>query len=173
MFDTIVATRLHRRMTRGRTGPFLLECETPAGDAIEVVAKFTGPQLAVTGLVREALCAMLAADLGLPVPACLCVRVEPDFLAGLAQSHPDEAAFLAAAVPQGFGSTKLPPGFNAWMPGRSIPLAMRAAAAEIYAFDLLIQNPDRRPHNPNLQHKGEQWAIFDHELALVTEGVLF
>jgi hypothetical protein len=154
MFDSVVATRLHRRMTRGRTGPFLLECETSNGDAIEVVTKFTGPQLAVAGLVREALCAMLAADLGLPVPSCRCVHVETDFLAGLVQSHPDEAAFLAAAVPQGFGSTKLPPGFNARMPGRGIPPAMRASAAEIYAFDLLIQNPDRRRDNPQPATQG-------------------
>jgi hypothetical protein len=50
---------------------------------------------------------------------------------------------------------------------------MRQAAAEIYAFDLLIQNPDRRSDNPNLQFKGGEFAIFDHELALVTEGNLF
>jgi hypothetical protein len=116
---------------------------------------------------------MLAADLGLPVPACYCVRIEPDFLSALASTHAAAAALLAGAVPVGFGSAKLPPGFAAWMPGRSISRGMQAAAAEIYAFDLLIQNPDRRPDNPNLQSKGERFAIFDHDLALVTEGVLF
>ena len=50
---------------------------------------------------------------------------------------------------------------------------MYSSAAEIFAFDMLIQNSDRRPNNPNLQYKGEQFAIFDHDLALITEGVLF
>lgn len=173
MFDTVVATRFHRRMTRGRTAPFLLECEHGDGRTVEVIAKFTGPQLPVSGLVREALCAMLAADLGLPVPGFHAVALPPEFLAGLAQTQAGDAAFLSAAVKPGFGSGKLPPGFTAWMPGRSIPRAMATAAAEIYAFDLLVQNPDRKPDNPNLQHRGDQFAIFDHELALVTEGVLF
>ena len=172
MLNTLVATRFDRRTTRGRTSPFLMECEGDAGQPVEVIAKFTGPQLPVAGLVREALCALLAADLGLPVPACHCVQITSEFLDGLAASHLEDAAFLRAAVPLGFGSAKLPPGFAAWMPDRSIPRAMRAAAAEIYAFDLLIQNPDRRPDNPNLQSKGDQFAIFDHELALMTENQL-
>lgn len=173
MLETVTATRFHRRMTRGRTGPFLLECEHAGGQVVEVVAKFTGPQLTLSGLVREALCAMLAADLGLPVPGFHAVELSPEFLAGLAQSHAEEAAFLLAASNPGFGSCKLPPGYIPWMPGRSIPRAMVATAAEIYAFDLLVQNPDRKPDNPNLLHRGEQFAIFDHELALITEGVLF
>lgn len=173
MLDSLIATRFDRLMTKGRTGPFLLECEDGTQGSVEVVAKFTGPQLTVEGLIREALCAMLAADLGLPVPACYCVMVQPDFVAALATVEPDAAAFLAKAVPAGFGSAKLPPGFAAWMPGRSIPKGMQASAAEIYAFDLLVQNPDRRPDNPNLEFKGETFAIFDHEMALVTEGVLF
>ncbi len=173
MLDALTATRFHRRMTRGRTGPFLLEGENGAGDTVEVIAKFTSAQLPVEGLVREAFGALLAADLGLPVPECYCVTVQPDFVAAVTSSHPAEGAALAAAIPIGFGSVKLPPGFVAWMPERPLPKAMRHTAAEIYAFDLLIQNPDRRPGNPNLQSKGDDFAIFDHEMALVTEGVLF
>ena len=173
MLETLTPVRFDRRMKRGRTGPFLLECETAGGGLTEVVAKFTSPQLTVEGLFREAFCAMLATDLGLPVPSCYCVVLHADFVAAVASVHAAEGAVLAAAVPVGFGSAKLPPGFVAWMPGRSIPEAMLQVAAEIYAFDLLIQNPDRRPENPNLQAKGERFAIFDHEMALVTEGILF
>lgn len=173
MLDSLTATRFDRRMTVGRTGPFQLEGETAAGHSVEVVAKFTSKQLPVEGLIREALSALLAADLGLPVPACYCVSVSPDFLASVAMSDSEAGAALAAAIPVGFGSAKLPPGFTAWMPLRSLPKAMRQAATEIYAFDLLIQNPDRRPENPNLQFKGNDFAIFDHEMALVTEGILF
>ncbi|MCA3069436.1 MAG: hypothetical protein ING90_08630 [Rhodocyclaceae bacterium] len=173
MLDTLIATRFDRRITKGRTRPFLLECENRVGRSVAVVAKFTSAQLAVEGLVREAFGAMLAADLGLPVPECFCVTLSPEFVAAVSTMYSADGAALAAAVPIGFGSTMLPNGFAAWMPERRVPMSMQQAAAEIYAFDLLIQNPDRRPENPNLQVKGERFAIFDHELAFVTEGVLF
>jgi len=172
MLDVINAARLHRRMSSGRTGPFLLECENGEQQLVEVVAKFTGPHLAAEGLIREALCAMLAADLSLPVPECFCVALPTDFLAALAATHLSESAALSSAIPLGFGSRKLPPGYAAWMPERSIPKAMQAEAAEIYAFDLLVQNPDRRPSNPNLLSKGERFAIIDHEMALMTEAIV-
>jgi hypothetical protein len=172
MLDSLTATRFDRRITRGRTGPFLLEGERGDGDTVEVIAKFTSEQLTIEGLIRETFGALLAADLGLPVPACYCVALTPDFVASVTASHPAYGATLAKAVPVGFGSAKLPPGFTAWMPQRGLPRTMRQTAAEIYAFDLLIQNPDRRPDNPNLQSRGEEFAIFDHEMALMTEGIL-
>ena len=71
-----------------------MECEGDAGKPDEVIAKFTGPQLSVAGLVREALCALLAADLNLPVPACHCVQITSEFLDGLAASHSLSFALL-------------------------------------------------------------------------------
>lgn len=38
-------------------------------------------------------------------------------------------------------------------------------AVSIYAFDALIQNPDRKFNNPNLFSRGDQIIVFDHELA--------
>jgi hypothetical protein len=46
-------------------------------------------------------------------------------------------------------------------------------AADILAFDTFILNPDRTVKNPNCQSNGREFAIFDHELAFRTEGVLF
>jgi hypothetical protein len=174
LLDEIVAIRFDRPMKSGRTAPLLVACERTDGQLVEVVAKFAGgKQLGPLGLMREGLCAMLAKDLGLPVPECLVVRIDTDFIASIASSAPEVAATLRASVALGFGSAKLPPGFSAWMPDRRIPKAMRASAAEIFAFDLLVQNSDRRPENPNLQSRGDQFAIFDHELALMIDGVLF
>lgn len=174
MLNEVTASRFIKRMTNGRTGPILLEAERADGGLVEVVAKFSaGANIGASGLVREALCAMLAVDLGLPVPEPMLVRLEPDFMDALADSEVQVHQVLAASLSLGFGSSKLPAGFSAWMRDRPVPDAMKPAAAEIFAFDLLIQNADRRPANPNLQARAGQFAIFDHELALVTEGVLF
>lgn len=65
MLEELVATRFAKPMTSGRTGPILLAGETPDGEEIEVIAKFSkGGDIGALGLGREALCAMLAADLG-------------------------------------------------------------------------------------------------------------
>lgn len=42
---------------------------------------------------------------------------------------------------------------------------LRPLAAEIFAFDLLIQNPDRRRDNPNLLWSDDDLFICDHEQA--------
>ena len=174
MLNEVSASRFIKRMTNGRTGPVLLEAERNDGSLVEVVAKFSaGANIGAAGLVREALCAMLAVDLDLPVPEPMLVRLEPDFMDALADSEPQVHQVLAASLSLGFGSSKLPAGFSAWMRDRPVPEPMKTSAAEIFAFDLLIQNADRRPDNPNLQARAGQFAIFDHELALVTEGILF
>jgi len=45
-------------------------------------------------------------------------------------------------------------------------------AGEIFAFDALIANADRRPQNPNCLFSGTSLAILDHELAFMTEGIV-
>ena len=69
MLEELVATTFHRRMSTGRTVPLLLAGEHVDELEIEVVAKFSkGADIGPAGLTREALCALLAADLGLPIP---------------------------------------------------------------------------------------------------------
>jgi hypothetical protein len=43
---------------------------------------------------------------------------------------------------------------------------LRPLTAEIFAFDVIIQNPDRRKDNPNVLWKGEELFIYDHEMSL-------
>jgi hypothetical protein len=63
-----------------------------------------------------------------------------------------------------FGS-RLLAGVSQWPVDKSVPEAMREASLKIFAFDALIQNPDRRFENPNLLARGDDIFIFDHELA--------
>jgi hypothetical protein len=44
-------------------------------------------------------------------------------------------------------------------------------AADIFAFDALTINPDRKVTNPNCMFNGTRFALYDHELALVTAGL--
>jgi hypothetical protein len=138
---------------------------------MEAVVKFAaGCEAKELSLVREAVSAMLAADLDLPVPEPFVVAVEEE----LVETIPDPGArALAEASPRlNFGSKKLPTGFATYPADKPLQRALVTAAAEIFAFDHFIANPDRTVANPNLLFNGRQFAIYDHELAFLTEGVI-
>jgi hypothetical protein len=171
MLSHVTAVRFDGRVQSGRTVPCRLTCEAADGTEVEVVAKLSdGCDRKVTALVMEAIAAMLAADLDLPVPEPFLVTLEPEFIAGL----PDEivAAMARRSNPLAFGSKHLPPGYTSWPVGKSIPKDALATAAEIFAFDALTVNDDRRPANPNCLFSGSSLAIYDHEMAFFTEGII-
>ena len=158
-------------MSSGRTVPCRLTCETAGGDEVEVVAKLSaGCDRGVASLSIEAVSAMLAADLDLPVPEPYLVMLEAEFIAALPDAQVAEMARRSSPI--AFGSKHLPPGYTGWPEGKTIPREAVATAAEIFAFDALIANPDRRRENPNCLFNGAALAIFDHELALLTEGII-
>ena len=121
-------------------------------------------------LVTEAMAAMMAADLDLPVPEPFVVVLD----GGFADHIPDPAIReRAKGLPiPAFGSRKLPPGFSTIVADRAVPGALLQTAAEIFAFDTFIVNPDRTAANPNCLTNGREFAIYDHELALFTEGLI-
>ncbi len=175
MLGHVTATRFDRRMGSGKSWPCLLACNRTDDDGqeVEVIAKFSDAcERKVGGLVAEAIAAMLAADLDLPVPEPLLVDFDTDFVDLIRLREAPLGERVARSVPVAFGSTKLPPGFALLPPGKRIPQGLRAQAAEILAFDALIQNPDRRVRNPNCLSNGRDLAIFDHELAFFTRGVI-
>ncbi len=114
----------------------------------------------------------LAADLDLPLPEPLLVDFDAEFVELMRARDPSAAERAAQSIPVAFGSSKLPPGFTILPRDKAIPQAVRSQAAEILAFDALIQNPDRRVENPNCLFNGRDFAIFDHELAFMTQGII-
>jgi hypothetical protein len=85
---------------------------------------------------------------------------------------PEILSLARRRSPVAFGSKKLPAGFPTWPIRKPLPQKLVPTCAEILAFDALIQNTDRRPVNPNCLFKGDEVAIFDHELTFFTEGVI-
>ena len=171
MLDLVTAIRFDRRMGSGRTKPMLLACAAADGNEVEVVAKVSaGCDRGVGGLVAEAIAAMLAADLDLPSPEPFLVQLEQEFIEIWTDAEVRRLAENSVTV--GFGSKKLPNGFTTWPIDKAIPQHLRGTAAEILAFDALILNDDRRPDNPNCLCDGTNFAILDHELAFLTEGVI-
>ena len=172
MTSLVTATRFSKVMGSGRTQPCLMVCEDDAGDEIEVVVKLRKhPQILPGGFVAEAMASFLASDLGLPVQQPYRVEITKDF----AQTVPD--AGLRGIVEQSeglnFGCAMWGPGHTIWPRDQSLPKAMKRTAMEIFAFDGLIQNPDRKDRNPNCAYLGDDFLLYDHETAFSNFFLLF
>ena len=164
MVSTVKAMAFVKALRSGRTCPCLMLCEDDDGSVLEVVVKLrTGNECSPTGVTCELLASLLARDLDLPVPAPFIVSVDADFHKGM--SDPELAERFLNSQGLNFGCRHLGTGYTTWPQLRSIPASLMQDAAEIFAFDLMIQNPDRRQDKPNLLRKGDELAIFDHEMA--------
>ena len=164
MLPRAIPTAFDRAMGNGRTKPALLVCENEAGEEVELVTKFSANcDEGVTNLAREVIAACLAADLGLPIPTPYLVDVTPAWATCVS-----DAAYrvsIQRSAPVAFGSRFVGPQFSAWNTGATLRPAMIPMALSIFAFDAIIQNPDRRSENPNCLVRGDALRIFDHELA--------
>jgi hypothetical protein len=159
----LTANQFIKPMSTGRTRPLLVGCEDSAANPFEVVVKFRGKELDVKAQMAELVTAQLADDLGLQVPQAAVVDIPAGFDAIIAEQN--LAAMVKSSPGLNFGSVNLGAGFTTWPPDRNLVGAQRDQAADIFAFDTLIQNPDRRAVNPNVWARSDKLGVYDHEQA--------
>ncbi len=156
-------------MSTGRNHPLLLGCEDAGGKLFEVVVKFRGREMTEKAQIAELVAAQLADDLGLQTPQVAVVNVPIGFEAVIPER---ELVKLVKGSPGlNFGSVHVGAGFTTWLPGRSPHGAQRDQAADVFAFDTLVQNPDRRAITPNLWVRSDRIGVFDHEQAFSFLGL--
>ena len=82
----------------------------------------------------------------------------------VAHLHPQKATALRASIGVNFGTELMKSmiilGSSAQLPESSI-----CDALKIFAFDGLIQNPDRSAANPNMYRRSGKLIVIDHECA--------
>ena len=141
-------------------------CEDREGNSAgEFVVKFKGgSETGVTGLACELIASVLAEKLGLMTPNPAVVDLDPAIGKVLSTQDSDVAEIIRKSRGLNFGSQVLTGGYGIIPIDKSIPASLRPLAAEIFAFDALIQNPDRKVHNQNLLWKGDEIFLIDHEL---------
>jgi hypothetical protein len=157
-----MATTVLRPTSSGRNLSFFCQCEDSAGVlAGDYVVKLLDGKL---GALLELLGSRLAAHFGIMVPEPVAVNVDAGF-AALLTGDPQfngHTPLIQSNIGLNFGSRYLNP-VSQWQGGRRIPDTMVDSAVEIFAFDALIQNPDRRVTNPNLLTMGSSFYVYDHE----------
>ncbi len=160
----LTAVQFERFMDSGRTAPALCGCEDQADRLVgEYVVKLRG-SIQDAGLLKELLASRLARHFGIATPEPAVVTIESALAELVAGSEPDHAVRIRGSVGLNFGTRALR-GVSTWPVDKTIPEAMWQQAVDIFAFDALIQNPDRRYQNPNLFARGDTLVVFDHETA--------
>jgi hypothetical protein len=165
MIPRLKATSFERFMSRGRTTPALFSCEDQYGASVgEYVVKLRGGiEAGDAGLIRELLASKLAAYFRIASPEPALIEIEAELADLVAETQPI-GAVVRNSIGLNFGTRHLT-AIRIWEVNEAIPPPIRRRAADIFSFDALIQNPDRRSGNPNLFRKGKDVHIFDHEMA--------
>lgn len=157
----------HRLMSNGRTRPCLFSCDADDGKRSEYVVK-SYHQLR-TGALKELIAALLGRELGLPIPLPALIDVSRPLI----QSHSELASVFGEVSAPNFGSQHQTGGYFAFSSTyHSLSATQLPTAFAIFAWDMLIQNPDRRKENPNLLVNGDDFAVIDHELSLSFEQLI-
>jgi hypothetical protein len=169
----LTVSRFGRVIPTSRTKPCIVYSENEEGEEMEFVVKLAaGGNTGIRGLVSEVMATQLANALDLRVPEACLLEITPEFADTVPNA--EVAEIMKRSIGWNFGSKKLPPGYSVVTPGRPLLLNFRATAAEMFAFDGMIQNPDRRAVNPNCFTNGSELVILDHEMAFsFLAGVLF
>jgi hypothetical protein len=161
MVEYIEAEQFHSFTASGYSRPARMTCSRKDGTKVDAYVKFMGGLRGREfGLSAELLGSLLAKELGLDTPTPFVVNLSPEFLSGVPQEAKD---LVGRSLGLNFASESAPPGFSVVPPEPSVPQALRVTAAEVFAFDVLIQNYDRKTDNPNLLWNRRKILLIDHE----------
>lgn len=175
MLELWQAERLEKVLISGRTCPLLLECarstaEPQSGLRFEsaterrlMVVKALGlPEVTPESLFREMFGNLLARQLGVGTPTPALVNLEPEFVAAIKPFLPNQVQLHTGI---GVGCEYFRHGFTNVLPDAYLSDELLAQAALLYAFDLLVQNPDRTRNRPNSALRAGNLIAYDFELA--------
>jgi len=162
--ELIEAEQFYSFTQNGYSRPARLGCVREDGSKVDVYVKFRGGvEAREFGLVAELLCSLLAREVGLNVPTAFVVNLSQEFLAGVPKIAQD---LVKRSLGLNFASESAPVGFSLVPPEPRVPFALRPSAAEVFAFDVIVQNCDRKADNPNLLWDRSKLMLIDHERAL-------
>ncbi len=158
----VEAVQFLDRAGSGRNKPPIIACMA-GEELIDFFVKLrNGKETSKASLIFELLGVEVARALGISTAEPAIVEISAEFCTAL--DKPDLQDLLRANIGPNFGS-KMLGGYAIFPISDSLHPSEFRRAAEIFAFDALIQNPDRKSHNPNLLIRGNDWRVIDHEIA--------
>lgn len=174
--ETWEARRIDKILNSGRTHPLVVDCvRMEAGVRSRryfILKTMALPEIKETSLGFEILGNLLARSMGVNTPEPVLVRISPEF-ANASQTVLQNHSYLsqrgAKLLPgMGAGCEYLSPGFTTIVPDTYLSEEDLLQATRIYAFDMMVQNPDRSfdvKQRPNCAHFDKRLVAYDFELA--------
>ncbi len=160
--QVLSASSYHQRFDAGRTRPCLFLCNGEGDEAPSeyIVKTKAGMDNGVNGLAAELLGAQLARFLDIPCPEPAIIDIDQDMVDSVLDF--ELKGNLLESIGLNFGS-RFMHGYSTWPVAARVPSSLKGLATEIFAFDALTQNVDRRIQRPNVLYKGDEIIVIDHE----------
>ncbi len=160
----IHGTTFSNKLQYGKTKPIIiLGHDTKTTNLNSYVTKPIGfPEMSIEKSLREILASFIAIELELKVPNPALMYISNEFLE--ANIGNEYYSMLENSIGYNF-STKYLEGFHNLSVNELGVNANYFDLLNIFLFDILIDNCDRRQENPNLLTNSEEIYIIDHELA--------
>jgi hypothetical protein len=172
MLELWQAERFEKVLT---SQPLVLECVGPSpADLVSLqfenntkrrlfVVKAIGlPEVTQESLFRELFGNLLAREIGIGTPAPALINLAPEFIKAINPFLPNSVHLHAGLS---VGCEYFHSGFTNVIPDAYLSEELLAQAALIYAFDLLVQNPDRTRLKPNSAYRASSLVAYDFELS--------
>jgi len=151
-------------LDKGRTTPYIIRgIDINTNQKGDYVVKYKGaPQLPPNGSCKELIASFIGLELDQPVPLPAIIEITSEFI----ESTRRTIAFplVSASMGNNFGCT-FHSGYSQLHWAQSASYVLTNKLLELFLFDIVISNADRRVEKPNFLINGEDLLMFDHEMA--------
>jgi hypothetical protein len=159
----IEALTPHRFFESGANKPLLITGVDSDGKKGDYVVKFKGAgRMSNEACMRELLASFIASQMGIRIVSPVIVNISKHFIDLLIGNEAWE--YANKSLDFNYGSDYLEK-YMTMLPTQDLNNNQLRYAQTIFAFDLIIQNPDRTNEKPNMITDGTEIVIYDHELA--------
>ncbi|MEA5427329.1 HipA family kinase [Arcicella lustrica] len=152
-------------LTSGTTQPMLIRgVDIDSGARNQYVVKFMkAPRMSPSSACYEILGVWIGKELGLNVSEPVLVNINQEFVDSIAGRNGYQNARNSIGI--NYGSVYVE-GYMELPNGKSLLSSqLLEEAKQIFAFDMFISNADRGAGKPNVLTNGNNFMIYDHELA--------
>jgi hypothetical protein len=159
----IEALSPHETFDSGANKPLLITGVDAAGTKNDYVVKFRAAErMSAEACMRELLALFIAAEMEIKAVQPAIINISQDFADLLIGNSAWQ--YASQSIGYNFGSEYVK-RFKTIIPTQSLNNHQVPFAQKIFAFDVFIQNNDRRNDKPNMMTDGHEIVIYDHELA--------
>ena len=164
IFPHIHALECYGVLESGTTKPMMIKgVDMKHGTRGHYVVKYkNATRMDIRATCREVLGCWIGIELGLNMVEPVAIDIKQE----LVDLLKNKDGYLSAqnSIGLNFGS-KYVEGYNELITGKPLTEIQINEAKEIFAFDMFISNADRGPGKPNVLSNGNNFILFDHELA--------